>query len=182
MKTQTQSILNVFEQFRMSPTPLDQYEQVGKQLLAEKIESFIDSNSEIKFVMLGYPMKSANDRDKVIGKLPDLAEEVSLKHFGEFNRLVKEIHPLGVNVSILSDGYVFNDLLEVEDKTVQEYQDISMDLGKEAPMSWYNIKDFYSKPLNQAREELMSDFGVTNEELERRILMDPDVNFLYRGM
>lgn len=185
MKTQTtQNILDVFQQFRMAPTPLDQYEQVGKGLLTEKIQKFVDSNSVLNFVMLGYPMKSSNDRDKVLGKLPDLAEEVSMKHFGTFNKLVKQVYRPGVNINIVSDGYVFNDLLEVTDKTVEQYQDVSMELGKESPMTWFNVKDFYSKypSLNVMRGKLMNDFGVSDAELERRILIDPDVNFLYRGM
>ena len=185
MNKQTNEILGIFEQFRMSPTPLDQYHQVGKSLLAQKIDAYVASHSTINFVMLGYPMKSSNDRDKVIGKLPDLAEEVSLKNFERFNKLVKEIYSPGVNINIVNDGYVFNDLLEVEDRTVAEYQEISTDMGKDAPMLWWNLMDFYGKKhgsLSSMRGAVMEDFGVTNQELERRILMDPDVNFLYRGM
>lgn len=180
----TRKILNVFEAFRMAPTPLDEYAQVGKEILAKKIDQFVTNKRQIDFVMLGYPMKSSNDRDKVIGKLPDLAEEVSMTNFANFNTQVKQIYDPGVRVNIVSDGFVFNDLLEITDKTVQEYQEVSTDMGKVAPMTWHNIQDFYPKigSLASMREKLMGDFGVTDQELERRILMDQDVNFLYRGM
>lgn len=183
MKT-TNAVLDVFQQFRMAPTPLDQYEQVGKALLADKIESFVRAETPISFVMLGYPMKSANERDKVLGKLPDLAEEVSMQNFALFNTLVRQAYAPGVEINIVSDGYVFNDLLEISDDTVAQYQEMSQDMGKIAPMHWHNIQDFYSSAgtLASMRAKLMDQFGISPEELERRILLDPDVNFLYRGM
>jgi pyoverdine/dityrosine biosynthesis protein Dit1 len=36
--------------------------------------------------------------------------------------------------------------------------------------------------LTAIREKIMGQFGITPIELERRILMDTDVNILYRGM
>lgn len=181
--TIVKQILDVFEGYRMTPTPLDQYQQIGKQLLSDKIGTFVNKNSAINFVMLGYPMKSSNDRDKVIGKLPDLAEQVSLDHFKAFNDQVKQFYAPGVNVNIVSDGYVFNDLLGIEDRVVAQYQDISADMGRLAPMTWHNLHDFYKEgAIASKREKLMGDFGVSDQELERRILMDLDVNFLYRGM
>lgn len=177
------NVLNVFQGFRMAPTPIDQYEQKGKLLLKEKIFPFLETNRPIDFVMLGYPMKSANDRDKVIGKVPDLAEEISLKNFASFNEQVKQFHAPGVRIHIVNDGYVFNDLLDVCDNVVNEYQERAEYMGRVAPMNWYNLKDFYtSGSLNEKREKLMGQFGISDIELEKRILLDPDVNFLYRGM
>lgn len=182
MQTKTEQVLSVFQQFRMAPTPIDQYEQVGKAILADKIDAFVIAGQPISFVMLGYPMKSVNDRDKVIGKLPDLAEEVSMKNFTDFNDRVKAAYAPGVKMNIVSDGFVFNDLLEAPDGTVEQYQEVVKDMGKDAPMGWFNLNDFYSGPLSTAREKLMGDHGITDQELERRILMDADVNYLYRGM
>lgn len=178
----TEQILDVFQKFRMNPTPIDQYETVGKQILRQKIDSFISQGSQIKFVMLGYPMKSANDRDKVVGKLPDMAEEVSLMNLADFNTQVKKVYEPGVEVNIANDGYVFNDLLGIPDSTVQQYQEVSMDMGKTAPMNWYNLTDFYSSNLPESRDRLLNQYNVTWQELEQRILLDPDVNYLYRGM
>lgn len=167
----------------MNPTPIDEYETVGKSLLANKMETFVTNNNPIDFVMLGYPIKSANDRDKVIGKLPDLAEEVSLRNFAKFNGLIQQIYNPGVKVTIVNDGFVFNDLLEVEDRTVRDYSEETKEMGKIAPMNWYTLEDFYNgSSLNTKREKLMSNFGISDVELDRRILLDPDVNYLYKGM
>lgn len=177
-----EQVLDIFQGFRMNPTPIDQYETVGKEILGQKISSFISKGEKIEFVMLGYPMKSANDRDKVIGKLPDMAEEVSLRNFEDFNRQVQNVYSPGVEISIVNDGYVFNDLLGIPDSVVQAYQEVSMDMGRIAPMNWYNLSDFYTSNLPSSRDKLINNYGITWQELEQRILMDPDVNYLYRGM
>ncbi len=177
-------ILDIFQQFRMNPTPIDQYETVGKSLLADKIKTFVSAGTPIEFVMLGYPMKSVNNRDKVLGILPDKAEEVSIENFDSFNKLVKQFYTPGVHINIVNDGLVFNDLLEVSDRTVDTYKDVITDMSSNKCITYYTLKDFYKRNLYipDMRMHLMSDFGITNEKLERRILFDPDVNYLYRGM
>jgi pyoverdine/dityrosine biosynthesis protein Dit1 len=180
----TESIVEAFRDFRMPPTPIDQFETVGKQVLADKINSKVTTGEPIPFVMLGYPMKSANTRNKVIGTLPDLGEELSLKNFGQFNDAIKKIYPPGVNISIVSDGFIFSDLLGISDTTVEDYEQRSIDLAKVAPIRWYDLRDFYGGQghLANMRAKVVEQFGITPVELERRILMEPDVNYLYRGM
>lgn len=180
----TDMILNKFENFRMPPTPIDEYEKVGKSLLRDKIHSFVKDNQAIDFVMLGYPMKSPNSKEKVLGILPDMAEEVSFKNFTTFGNEIKSIYEPGANITLVSDGYVFSDVLGVSDRIVDIYGEAVRDMSKDSPVTWYNMKDFYSKKLSnsQMREKLTAQFGINDVELESRILMDPDVNFLYRGM
>lgn len=177
-------ILEIFQKFRMAPTPLDQYDSIGKTILSDKMKPFISANKPIDFVILGFPMKSPNNRDKVLGTLPDLAEEVTFKNFSLFNKQIQSIYSPGINISVVSDGYVFNDIMEVTDRTVAEYEEVSKEMAKNSPISWFKLSDFYSEQssLKTMREKVISQFGISNEELDRRILMDPDVNFLYRGM
>lgn len=186
MNTTVNSILNVFDPFRMALTPIDQYETKGKSILAEKLQPFVDKNIPIDFVMLGFPFKSMNVRDKVIGTLPDLGELLTLQNFATFNNEIKKIYAPGVTMNIVSDGYIFNDIMDVSDNTVSDYKEISSQYGKDvdAPMKWYDIKDFYNQQssLDSMREKTMQSFGISEVELERRILFDEDVNFLYRGM
>lgn len=179
-----QEILNVFEGFRMSPLSIDQYESAGKALLASKIERYVSAGQVIPFVMLGFPFKSTNSRDKVLGLKPDMGEELTLNNFRRFNDQVKTVYPAGVNISIASDGFLFNDLLGATDRTVEEYKEISQDMGKEAPMKWYDLKDFYSSShtLPEMRDKIMGQFGINEEELQNKILFNPDFNMLYRGM
>lgn len=181
----TTLILAIFEDFRMhSESPIDQYESVGKPLLKSKIQDFVENNIPVSFVMLGFPFKSMNYRDKVLGKLPDEGEMASMLHFKTFLDNIKAIYPPGATITIVQDGYVFNDLMEVSDGTVEAYKEMIRSMGSITSTHWYSLEDFYSKKttLSSSRSKLMSHFGIDNVELERRILMDPDVNFLYRGM
>lgn len=180
----TTQIVDLFQQFRMPVLPTDQYESVGKLLLEQKIDTFVSKNVPVEFVMLGYPMKSMNDRDKVIGQLPDLGEEVSLKNFNRFDSVIKTVYEPGVRINIVSDGYAFNELYGTSDSVVEEYESINKDMSKDYSMNWYDIRSFYSNTssLKEMRIKVMKQFGITAEELTRRILIDADVNSLYRGM
>lgn len=177
-------LVDVFRSFRMQPLPTDQFETMGKEVLMNKMRPFVEHNEPILFSMLGYPMKSPNHRDKVLGSMPDMGEEVSLKNFARFNHEIRKIHTPGARVTIISDGYIFNDLMEVTDGEVQEYGEINEDITKLMPIEWYTAKDFYPKRLstNEIRDKVVSQFGISDEELERRILLDPDVKSLYLGM
>lgn len=184
MKQIVDQVLEVFEGFRMAPTPLDQYEQVGKARLADKMAPYIAAGVPIEFVMLGFPFKSMNTRDKVIGVLPDLGEQITLDNFVTFNNRVKEVYAPGVRVNIISDGLIFNGLEEIADSTVMDYYEANKDMSKTACINWYNARDFYSSRLsnNEIRSKIITQFGITPEKLEQEILTNPDVNFLYRGM
>lgn len=183
MNQTTQNILNVFEAYRMAPTAIDQYETSGKQILADRISTFAASNSPISFAMLGLPFKSTNTRDKVLGKLPDLGEELTIQNFAKFDEDIKRVYAPGINMVVASDGYVFNDLLGITDNTVEQYKEINQHIGASGPLKILDINDFYSgQSISLKREKLMEQFGYTWEKMEQQILFNPDVNFLYRGM
>lgn len=178
------NILNEFESFRMPATNIDQYQTGGKVKLANQICQYVKSNTPIEFVILGYPMKSPNARDKVLGVLPDFGEQASMENFAAFNQSVKQHYAPGINLTIISDGYVFSDVVNVSDKVVAAYEEATIDMARVAPVQWYNVTDFYSKKstLSSLRGKLMQQFGISEQELEQRILFDADVNVLYRSM
>lgn len=183
MNLVTANILEAFSAYRMAPTTIDEYETKGKAILAERIEGFVNQGQPIKFAMLGFPFKSTNTRDKVFGPVPDLGEELTMRNFEAFNSAVSAIYQPGVNIAIASDGYVFNDLLGVTDKTVAMYTDISQQYEKSGVVKIIDLHDFYSGyDLASKRTRLMQQFGYTWEKMEQEILFNPDVNFLYRGM
>lgn len=186
MQQLTAQILEAFDNFRMPPTENDEYTEKGKPLLGEKIESFTRNWKPLKFSMLGYPMKSPNDRDKVLGKLPDLGEELSFANFNLFANIVKNLYAPGVEYAFISDGYIFADIMQTPDAVVEAYAQRNRELTRaiRLPVTWYDMLDFYPAHLGlpTIREKIMSEYGITAEELERRILFDADVNHLYRGM
>jgi pyoverdine/dityrosine biosynthesis protein Dit1 len=182
MNSTTNEIISVFEKYRMTPAANDQYDLIGKKVLTEKVDSFVSKNETVNFVMLGFPFKSTNRRDKVLGELPDLGEQLTIENFMGFNNEIKKVYSPGVNISIASDGYAFNNILGVTEREVERYLDISSDMARYAPIRWYTLNNFYSHGTNTNRERLFSHFGITELELERLILTDDDVNTLYKGM
>ncbi len=177
-------VLNVFEKFRLDPSPIDRYDAVGRDILFERIKTFVQRNEPIKFSMLGYPFKSRNTRDKVFGTLPDLGELKSLENFAFLNERIKQVYSPGVSYSIISDGYIFSDLWGIPDTDVLAYNEIVKDMGRIAPITFYDAASFYTHLPNmyEVREKIVIDFGITAEVLEKRILSDLNVNALYRGM
>lgn len=177
-------ILAVFEQFRMTPLSIDQYDLVGKQILDDKISYFVERNLPVEFSMMGVPFKSINNRDKVLGTLPDLGEQLMMQNFQRFNKLIQAVHPPGIKLHLVSDGFAFNNLMDVADTTVEAYEEIVKDMASIAPVQVYDMRDFYDRntPLDILRDKLYSQFGITEAELERRIQFDADVNGLYKGM
>jgi pyoverdine/dityrosine biosynthesis protein Dit1 len=178
-----ESILSIFESFRMTPTAIDQYESVGKNILREKLTRFVIMNKPIDFVMLGFPFKSTNTRDKVLGTLPDRAELETMKNFARFNDAIKSVYDKGVVIHIASDGLIFNHILGVDDSVVMQYKEVSLDYANGTPLNIYDLSDFYEGgDLMSKRERLMNQFGITDEKLTFEVMNNPDVNFLYRGM
>jgi len=179
----TNQILDTFSRYRMAPTAIDQYETTGKLILAQRIDGFVNSQQTIRFAMLGFPFKSTNTRDKVLGTLPDLGEQLTVENFEAFNADVKKVYAPGVKIVVASDGYVFNDLLSISDSIVRTYAQVSSNFSGDNTMEIIDLNRFYSDgSMADKRNRLMQQFGYTWEKMEQEILFNPDVNFLYRGM
>lgn len=177
-------ILNIFEGFRLPPTVIDQYQETGRAKLFDRIMEFVRVNDPVKFSMLGYPFKSTNTRDKVLGRLPDLGEQKSLDNFEYLNERIKQVYLPGARFSIISDGYIFSDVWGIPDVDVLAYNEVTKDMGKDYPIQFFDAGDFYKEETTMyaIREKIISQFGISPEVLQKRILMDLNVNTLYRGM
>jgi pyoverdine/dityrosine biosynthesis protein Dit1 len=183
MNQTTAQIVEAFSAYRMAPTAIDEYQTKGRQILADRIDSFVTQGQPIKFAMLGFPFKSTNTRDKVFGPAPDLGEQLTVQNFVDFNKTISNIYTPGVKITVASDGYVFNDLLGVADSTVADYTAHSQDYSRAGVFQIIDLNDFYTgHDLTSKRTRLMEQFGYTWEKMEQQILFNPDVNFLYRGM
>lgn len=181
MHTVTQ-LTTLFQHFMMPRTEIDQFDVVGKPILEQKMMGFIGRNLPIEFVMLGFPFKSTNTRDKVLGVLPDMGEQLTIENFKRFNNSISEVYSPGVKINVVSDGLIFNDLLGVEEMVVEEYKERSLDMAKDLPFNILDLKDFYSTNLDTARAKVMGEFGFSEERLASEILINPDTNWLYKGM
>lgn len=86
------------------------------------VRSAVESGRPVVLVLPGFPCKSPNP-SKVLGELPDRAEELALDFLDGLCRRVGEVYAPGARVVICSDGRVFSDLIQVPDHHVTAYRD-----------------------------------------------------------
>ena len=103
------SILSVIEGYRLKASPFDE------SIISETREFFIPhllkmirSAQPIHLVLPAFPFKSPNTVDKVLGTLPDKAEEVSLAFLQGLCDGIKDVYNPGARLTIVSDGIVYN--------------------------------------------------------------------------
>lgn len=97
-------------------TILNRYKLPGRGGVAEKVNvKFLDqiasrvSRSEpILMCLPAFPFKSPNASSKVLGVLPDKAEEFALAHLNGLCAAISHIYKPGASLRIISDGLVYN--------------------------------------------------------------------------
>lgn len=72
------------------------------------IATFVEKQEPVRMVLPAFPFKSPNSQDKVMGILPDLGEELALKHLNALCQNVTQVYEPGAEVHITSDGLVYN--------------------------------------------------------------------------
>ena len=85
-----------------------------------KVRRWIAAGEPIHFLLPSFPAKSPNTT-KVLGRLPDMAEENALRFLENVCLELKELYSPGARISICSDGRVFSDLVGVTDDDVTNY-------------------------------------------------------------
>lgn len=181
MNSHTAAVLEIFERWKMPGTQIDEWGKGGRDALVEKIEGFTANNWQIRFFMLGFPFKSSNTRDKTLGEVADFAEEASMAHFRDIGRQMAAVYPPGVKVDMVSDGFVFNDLIGIPDETTETYLEGVKALAADTPFEFHDLRDFYggTAKLPWARQRVVEQMGIDETELQRRLLFDPNVNHLW---
>lgn len=120
-RTIIDKIASIFESIRRI-TDNDQFHNGGVQKFKDQVSRYIESNQALEFILPAFPAKSPNQRKKVLGTLPDGAEEVSLQYLHNFNENVKTVYPAGSKVIILVDSFIYTDLLGIPDDHVMQYR------------------------------------------------------------
>ena len=85
-----------------------------------KVRRFVAAGEPIHFLLPAFPAKSPSPK-KVLGRLPDLAEELALKFMEQVCDEIRELYSPGARITICSDGRVFSDLVGVSDEDVTDY-------------------------------------------------------------
>ncbi|KAJ5602939.1 hypothetical protein N7537_005895 [Penicillium hordei] len=151
--------------------PDDRYEDVYKPRLLETLQYFVSNNKEINLVVLAYPFKSPNREDKVLGPDPDVGERLSLEHLNSLGARITQIYPGGAQITIVSDGCCYNDLLGVSDEVT--YRPIRSSHG--APCVPVSEEEYVSR-IDDLKERLFR--GCSGEKPQT---LDHNATLTYRG-
>ena len=80
----------------------------GLDSFLHTIEAFVVQDATIQTCLPAFPFKSANKEHKVLGSLPDKAEELALERLNHMCTRVQEVYAPGARVTIVSDGITYN--------------------------------------------------------------------------
>ncbi|EKG16376.1 Pyoverdine biosynthesis [Macrophomina phaseolina MS6] len=81
--------------------------EVFKHDAREKLENFISERREITLVLPAFPWKNRNI-EKVIGRHPDLGEELGLARLNHLCEEIRKVYMFGARVHLIADGPVYN--------------------------------------------------------------------------
>lgn len=102
-------ILDIIDRYRLrrSSDATTKADEGALKFLA-LIYSHVKAGVEVPMCLPAFPFKSPNSVSKVLGKLPDRAEELALSHLNGICAAIKDIYPPGAMLTIISDGLVYN--------------------------------------------------------------------------
>lgn len=163
----------------------------------DQISAKISASEPILMCLPAFPFKSPNTSLKVLGTLPDKAEEFALAHMNGMCAAITQIYTPGAGLMIISDGLVYNDLLGVPDSSVWAYGEALRSMAVEKgfnhiqfsrlkDLAHINIPDQldqikYISNATNFRHALLSQFGNPNFDASARIHEDDDTCLTYRG-
>lgn len=80
----------------------------GRPKFLAVISRFVREQQKVVMCLPAFPFKSANKVEKVLGNLPDKAEEVSLARLNSMCTTIGQFYKPGAELTIISDGLVYN--------------------------------------------------------------------------
>lgn len=80
----------------------------GADTFLSSIHHFVAAGTRVEACLPAFPFKSANKVYKVLGNLPDKAEELALCRLNTMCTRIKEVYQPGAQVTIISDGITYN--------------------------------------------------------------------------
>ncbi|KMU75792.1 pyoverdine/dityrosine biosynthesis protein [Coccidioides immitis RMSCC 3703] len=122
-----------------------------------QIYSHVKASRPVKMALPAFPFKSPNTSVKVLGRLPDKAEEFALAHLNGLCAAIQDVYSPGAELTIISDGIVYNAAPEALDEVS------------------------YVANATNFRVALMNNFGSKDWDVSNQIAEDEDVRMTYRG-
>ncbi|KAF8310285.1 hypothetical protein DL93DRAFT_2157882 [Clavulina sp. PMI_390] len=122
-ETQSEVVLRIvaiIENYLLTTGANDQFNQSGRKLLALRVNWHVSRDVPLELVLPAFPFKSPSSK-KVLGVLPDFAEEIVLRRLEDICRSIETVYSAGAYLNIVSDGIVYGELVGVPDARVYQY-------------------------------------------------------------
>lgn len=177
-----EEVFQIYQKNRIKNNVDEKLTNTKAKRLKKEIKIFVEKNNPINFVLPAFPCKSPNTEKKVLGQLPDKAEEVALENLHNFCKSITNIHPPGCKITIASDGRCAVPAVKTTDKIVTKYNEKIRNIFPSIFLCWWSLDSFFpAHDHSKKREKLISNFGQTISKVEEEINNDKDTNKLYRG-
>lgn len=150
-----------------------------------RVANSVGRAAPVDFVLPAFPGKSPN-KSKVLGVLPDMAEQLSLDFLRKICDQVKSVYSPGARIVICSDGHVFSDIVQIDDAAITLYQRELRKLvqsSRPGPLRLFGLDDAYPGGSYEAmRRLLLQHHGEDLEHLRRLARTENEFLILYRGL
>ena len=105
----SQKILGIISEYALDKFD-DSKERLnsGTPKFLSVIGCFVAAQMPVETCLPSFPFKSANQVYKVLGTLPDKAEELALERLNTMCARIQQFYPPGARVTIISDGITYN--------------------------------------------------------------------------
>ncbi|KAM0582627.1 hypothetical protein ACHAP6_008793, partial [Verticillium nonalfalfae] len=161
------------------------------------IARFVAAQQPVKTCLPAFPFKSANKVYKVLGNLPDKAEELALGRLNSMCVQIRNVYSPGASVTIISDGITYNDLLCISDQDTWAYGQAlrKMSIQKRFDnVDFCRIGDLLDSPMpkdmrdivyiancTNFRRMLLNEHGREDLNIDDEIASNPDTKLTYLG-
>ncbi|KAG9499234.1 hypothetical protein J7337_010053 [Fusarium musae] len=128
----------------------------------------LKAEAPIKFILPAFPFKSPNRSNKVLGALPDLGEAIALETLQGLCDNIQDIYEHGAHCYIASDGFVYNDILGVDDLDVWKYGQELRDMAKRrglTSLKFLRLADLLAMAPHRSSDTRSRELSTTEEHV-----------------
>ncbi|KAF5309310.1 hypothetical protein D9611_014401 [Ephemerocybe angulata] len=194
------AILDIISRYQLGqPDNIKSDHHVGRSGLkfVANIYDYVKAGLPVQMSLPAFPFKSPNTQSKVFGRLPDLGEQLALAHLNGLCAAISDVYPPGGELTIVSDGLVYNDLLSVPDKDVWAYGQALRLMAKENGFNHIKFSRLgellgtnshdeldeiaYVANATECRRALLNIFSTPNFDPAFEISTNEDICLTYRG-
>ncbi|KAF5663859.1 ABC1 transport [Fusarium circinatum] len=177
----------------------EELHSAGRPKFLAVVSRFVRARQKVVMCLPAFPFKSANKVEKVLGNLPDKAEELALARLNSICVTIGQFYEPGAELTIISDGLVYNDLLGISDQETWRYGSALRAMAERkgfSHLSFSRLQDLVAvkglpNDLNELtyvanatnfRRTLFNKYGRDGElDIDHEIAVNPDTLGTYKG-